>query len=96
MWHGGSIELTRERLAVVARLETAPASGGTVVSARFPASAGAMPSNKRRGKLGRVLEERLQALSCGGSQRRGVLAGAAAMAGRQCSVARGGAQAAFL
>jgi hypothetical protein len=81
---------------VVARLETAPASGGTVASARFPASAGAMPSNKRQGKLGWVLGERLEALACGGSRRRGVLAGAAPMAGRQCSVAWGGAQAAFL
>jgi hypothetical protein len=37
MWHGGSIELTRERLAVVARLETAPASGGgEIAAARLP------------------------------------------------------------
>jgi hypothetical protein len=36
MWHGGSIELTRERLAVVVRLETAPASGGGETTAARP------------------------------------------------------------
>jgi hypothetical protein len=48
-----------------------------------------MPSNKRWGKLGRVLGERLEALACGGSRRRGVLTGAAAMAGQRGSVRAG-------
>jgi hypothetical protein len=48
-----------------------------------------MPSNKRWGKLGWVLGERLEALACGGSRRRGVLTGAAAMAGRRRGVCVG-------
>jgi hypothetical protein len=48
-----------------------------------------MPGNKQRGKLCRVLRERLEALACGGSRRRGVLTGAAAMAGQRRSVHAG-------
>jgi hypothetical protein len=48
-----------------------------------------MLGNKQRAKLGRVLGERLEALACGGSRRRGVLTGAAAMAGQRRSVCEG-------
>jgi hypothetical protein len=48
-----------------------------------------MPSNKRRGKLRRVLGERLEALACGGSRRRRVLTEAATMAGRRGGVHAG-------